>query len=529
MTDQMIRQKLNSDPSLAKLQAWVLANVGAANRRLGKFQDSLNSYHESIALHEKVSGEKSAEMFDALHGLGHTYLEAGDPVKAEEYYTRAVNYLVANPTLIDQIYETANLEMIARLYRDIGRYAEAEPYFKRVLAAKQSQGDELETLKEVAQFYAMQNNYYEAQKYMLQAAELEEKEILRGGEERQLALRELAETYSELGEIYANQDLEVPAEDAFHLSQALQNAELSKRRVNVLLRTPGSSKEEITAKRKENAAHLEKCADLFLKLNRIAAAESAYLLALGLRVLTNDQSLEAREHMAAIQIKLGNFYRYSRKNFAEAEKRYQAALTALSNVHASQTTLDGEALTQLGSLYAFDLKKPAEGEKLLKDALTSVMDARDSEGVTIRALTQLAVLYLNQSRFKETVDIARRRLDVTHALLKRMSAKVTGSDKWNAEDYTHAFDAYVTAVFNLEVAHRASGDAQSAQAVASSLLDPELRISDVIDPKILGEYGDMLVRHRQLLPPAVAENLETHLEAIAVRQKYIEAVLKDAD
>ena len=250
MTDQMIRQKLNTDPTLSRLQAWVLANVGAANRRLGKFQDSLNSYKESIALHEKVSGEKSAEMFDALHGLGHTYLEAGDPVKAEEYYTRAVRYLVANPTLIDQIYETANLEMIARLYRDVGRYAEAEPYFKRVLVARQSQGDELETLKEVAQFYAMQNNYYEAQKYMIKAVELEEKEILHGSEDRQLALRELADTYSELGEIFANQDDEISAEDAFQLSQALQNAELSKRRVNSLLRSASGSKEEIAAKRK---------------------------------------------------------------------------------------------------------------------------------------------------------------------------------------------------------------------------------------------------------------------------------------
>jgi energy-coupling factor transporter ATP-binding protein EcfA2 len=529
MTDQMIRQKLNSDPSLAKLQAWVLANVGAANRRLGKFQDSLNSYKESIAIHERVSGEKSAEMFDALHGLGHTYLEAGDPVKAEEYYTRAVGYLVANPTLIDQIYETANLEMIARLYRDIGRYSEAEPYFKRVLAAKHSQGDELETLKEVAQFYAMQNNYYEAEKYMLQAVDLEEKEILHGGEDRQLALRELADTYSELGEFYANLDLAVSAEDAFQLSQALQNAELSKRRVNSLLRSANTSKEEIAANRKENAAHLEKSADLFLKLNRVSAAESAYLLALGLRVLTNDQSVGAKEHLAAVLIKLGNYYRYHRKNLNEAEKRYQTALTTLANLESGRLTIDGEALTQLGSLYAFDLKKPAEGEKLLKEALTSFSTAPGAEGATILAMRQLATLYLNQSRFREAVDVAQRKLAVAHALLKRTSAKVTGSDKWNAEDYTHAFNYYVTAVFSLGVAHRAAGDPQSAQAVASSLLDPELRISEVIDPNILSEYGDMLVRHRQLLPPAVADNLEQHLEAISVRRKYIKAILKDAD
>jgi tetratricopeptide (TPR) repeat protein len=332
-----------------------------------------------------------------------------------------------------------------------------------------------------------------------------------------------------LGEIYANEDLEVPADDAFELSQALQNAELAKRRVNTLQRLANSDKREIATERKENAAHLEKSADLFLKLNRVAAAESAYLLALGLRVVTNDQSVEGNSRLAAVLIKLGNYYRYKRKDFSEAEKRYQSALTTMSNSPSARSTINGEALTQLGSLYAFDLKKPAEGEKLLKDALNSLSSVPGSEIPTILAMREVTTLYLNQSRFTEAVDVAKRKLTVAHGLLKRTSASVVGSDKWNAAHYTEAFNYYVTAVFNLGVAHRAAGDEGSAQAVASSLLDPELRINDVTDSKILGEYGDMLVRHRQLLPPAVAENLEQHLEAIAVRRKYIESILNPAD
>ena len=529
MTDQMIRQKLDSDPSLAKLQAWVLANVGAANRKLGKFQDALTSYEASLAIHEKVSGAKSAEMFDALHGIGHTYLEAGDPVKAEEYYTRAVNYLVANPTLIDQIYETANLEMIGRLYRDVGRYADAEPFFERVLSAKRSQGDELETLKEVAQFYAVQNNYAEAEKYMLQAIDLQEKEILYGGEERQLALRELADTYSDLGEIYSNENEDLQANYAFQLSQALQNAELSKRRVNTLQRSTTASKEEIAAKRRENAAHLERCGDLFLKLHRVSAAENAYLLALGLRLLTNDHSADATDHVAAVQIKLGNYYRQNRKNFNEAEKRYQAALTTLQNARSMRSTIAGQALTQLGSLYATDLKKPAEGEKLLKDALASFSSMPDAEAASCLALGELANLYLNQSRFSEAVEATRRKLTLAHSLLRTTSPKVTGSAKWSAEDYTSVFNFYVGAVDHVVAAHRAAGDPKSAAAATSSLLDPELRISEVVDSQVLDDYAKSLNRHRQSLPPSAAANLEAYLGAIAVRRKYIEAVLKSAD
>jgi hypothetical protein len=530
MTDQMIRQRLDKDPSLAKLQAWVLANVGAANRRLGKYHDALTSYEESIKLHEKVSGAASAEMFDALHGLGHTYVDAGEPLKAQEYYTRAVDYLVAHPNLIDQIYETANFEIIARLYRDVGRYSEAEPYFKRVLAAKQAQGDALETLKEMAQFYALQNNYSEAQKYMIQAVEFQEQQILRGGEDGLLGLRELADTYSEVGEIYSILSSEQDAKDAFELSQALNNAEISKRRTLFLQKSAVANKEEITRKRKENAGYLERCADLLLKLNRTAAAEKVYLLALGLRILTNDQSEEGNEKLAGVLVKLGNYYRYSRKNFNEAEKRYQAALSALSASRLAHSVLYGDALTQLGSLYAHERNKPAEGEKLLKDALASLSGTPGSEKQTCATLEELDRLYQKQSRFSEAVEVSKRKLSVAHGLLKRTSVRTMGSEKWSAEEYTDSFRLYVWAIFHLANAHRAAGDVQSAQSVASFLLDPDLNISDVVNATVLENYGNMIERNRESLAAgAAAANVGPLLEAIAVRRKYLETVLNLAD
>src|SRR4026209_1863490 len=120
----------------------------------------------------------------------------------------------------------------------------------------------------------------------------------------------------------------------------------------VLQKSANASKEEITAKRKENAGHLEQCADLLLKLNRIDAAERVYLLALGLRIITNDNSAEGNENLAGVLVKLGNYYRYQRKNVTEAEKRYEGAITALSNSRLATSTLYADALTHLGSLYA---------------------------------------------------------------------------------------------------------------------------------------------------------------------------------
>jgi hypothetical protein len=282
-----------------------------------------------------------------------------------------------------------------------------------------------------------------------------------------------------------------------------------------LLRSANTNKEEIRQKQKENAAHLEKCADLFLKLNRLSAAESAYLLAFSLRVMTNSQSSEDKDHLSAVLLKLGNFYRYSRKNFVEAEKRYQAALRVLSNYRSTQSTLEGEALTHMGSLYANELKKPADGEELLKTALHSLATAAESEAATILTLRELNTLYLSQSRFSEAVEMAKRKLTVAHGLLKRTSAEVTGSGKWNAQDYSQAFSYYVRAAFSLGVAYRAAGDTQNAQAIASSLLDPELRVS--------------VAKYRQTANPALAENLKTRLEVVAVRRKYIEALKSSAD
>lgn len=530
MTDQMIRQKLNEDPGLAKLQAWVLANIGAANRQIGKYKEALASYEESLTIHEKVSGGQSAEMFDALHGMGHTYLESGDPVKAEEYYTRAVNYLVANPTLIDQIYEIANQEMIARLYRDLGRYSEAEPYFKRVLDAKRSQGDELETLKEMAQFYSLQNYYSEAEKFMLEAIGLQEEQILRSGDsgDRQLALRELADTYSELGEIFSNLGSEQHSKYAFQLSQALQNAELAKRKVNALQRSQNSNRDEITRQRRENAAHLEQCADLLLKLNRVSAVENVYSYAVGLRILTNDNSVEGNERLAGVLLKLGQYYRHSRKNFAEAEKKYQAALKALSNSRSHQSALHGEVLTQLGSLYAIDLKKPAEGEKLLKQALDSFSTVPASERSSTQTLEELAGLYIHEKRFTEAIEANKRRLAAADSLLKRTSITATGAEKWNAEEYTNAFHTFVWSVNHLASAHKTAGDSQ-AQAAYSSLLNEDLHVYEVVDANVLKQYATMLAESREMLPPAVAATVTERLRAVEVRQKVIEAVLKTAD
>jgi energy-coupling factor transporter ATP-binding protein EcfA2 len=536
MTNQMITQaNVETDASLAKLQAWVLANVGATKRRLGKFDEAVDAYQRAIAIHEKVSGARSAEMFDALHGLGHTYLEAGNPTKAEELYTRAVNYLVANPDLIDQIYETANLEMIARLYRDIGKYAEAEPYFKRVLANRETQGDgvEFEALKEIAQFYAMQNKYEEAESYLWRAIDLQEQALFRISEERQLGLSELAETYGSLGEVYSNKGLEQKAKYAFQLSQALQNAELSRRYVLAIQRSAAiaaANRQELARQTKDNATHLEKCADLLVKLGRNETAEHIYLLAVGARLVTNDQSPEGHEKLAMVYLKLGDLYWLHLNKPEEAVKRYRAAAETLAKSSgASGEQIYGEAYTQLGSLYASEMNQAAEGERVLKEALVVLSKSPGSEKATWRTLGALEGMYVRQSRFPDALEVSKQKLSVMHGLLKRTSMRATGVEKWNAEDYTEAFKLYVQSVDELADDYKAAGDLRNSQTTYGSLFVEELRVTEVVDPTVLASYEQMIRTNRQAFPATMIAAADQRLNDVDVRRRVIQAVLSSVD
>ncbi len=538
MTNQMITpEKVVQDPSLAKLQAWVLANVGASKRRLGKLNEAVDAYERSIAIHEKVSGAKSAEMFDALHGLGHTYLEAGNPAKAEEYYTRAVNYLVANPNMIDQIYETANLEMIARLYRDIGKYAEAEPYFKRVLANREAQGNELETLKEMAQFYAVQNNNDQAEAYLLRAIDLQEEALFRIKDERQLGLSELAETYGNLGEVYSAKEEELKAKHAFQLAQALQNAELSRRYVLTIQRSPAliaANRQELTRKIKDNAFHLERCADLLVKLERYNTAEHMYMLAIAARVITTEVTPEANEKRAILFLKLGDLYRLHLNNHDEAVKRYRTAAEILSKSPGDSTSgtggqLYGEAYTQLGSLYASEMNQAAEGERVLKEALDVLSKSPASEKATWRTLGALESMYVRQSRFSDALEVSKRKLSVMQALLKRTSLEGTGVEKWNAEDYTEAFKLYVQSVGELAEDYKAASDLRNAQATYGALLVEDLRVNEVIDATVLASYSQMIKSHRDAFSTETSSLADQRLNGINFRRKIIQAVLDSVD
>ncbi len=493
MANEMAKQRSGpADRDLLKMQAWSLSNIGTSQHKLGQHAAAVKSYNEALAIHEKVSGANSPEMFDTLHGLGHAHLDSGDSKKAEEFYTRAVNYLVATPNLIDQLDETPNLEIIARLYRDLGKYAEAEPYFQRVLTnRRESHRVELDELKEVAQFYAIQNKYQQAEPYLLEAIAMQEPTFKDVSDSS-----ELADSYSELGEVYSGQDDELKAKSYFQLARSLQNLALKQRQLDRLLKL-GSGDQQDAAKKREALKidrDLIELGDLFLKVGRLRPAETAYTQAQLQAIETENQTSQADAVM-----RLGYLYRFDLKEYQKASDRFVEAVALMKGGPQGGSKLLGEALTQLGDLYADELNRPEDAEALLKEALDFVSRSSEPEQATYATLSALADLYRRQQRLPDLVSVSQRKLAVADELLKRNSPNSVAQKAWDAGAYAQAFGLYIQAVSDLSDAFKLQGNVEASNAALGSLLNESLDVQQVVDEKVAEAYAKMLESRKDVL------------------------------
>ncbi|MBC7928966.1 MAG: tetratricopeptide repeat protein [Rubrivivax sp.] len=518
------------DRDLAKSQGWVLANIGSAQRKLGNYANAVKSYQKALAIHEKVTPAASGEMFDTIHGLGHAYNDAGEEYKANETYTRAVELLVKNPTIIDSIFELPNLEIIARLYRDLGRYDEAQPYFERVLTLRRERKNENEiadALKEIAQFYAAQNKWREAEALYSELLSVQERDFT-SDKFANVDFRALADSYSDLGEIYSGLGDEPKVKSIFQLASALQGFALKLRRAQRMEATgdPGNDAklEESFAGLKMDES-LKRLGDLFVNVGRYRPAEIAYKQALALQVAS-------KKSPAEIYMKLGSLYRFHLKEYDKALVNYRGAKAVLSSNQQGSSALLGKALTQIGELYAEELKNPAEARALLMEALSYLGLLQDSEKAQYAALSALAGTYRRENITGEFVRVSRRKLSVAQKLLRRTSPNTVEQKAWNADAYgayAEAFGLYIRAVADLSEAFSAQGNAEAAKAAYGTLLEEELDVSQVVDENVLDAYADMLETHSDYLsrivrPPSAMGSVAERIKEARMKQSQIEQI-----
>ncbi|MCA1632791.1 MAG: DUF2225 domain-containing protein [Acidobacteria bacterium] len=511
------------DRDLAKSQGWVLANIGLSQRKLGNYAGAVKSYQRALAIHEKVTPQVSGEMFDALHWLGHAYRDGGDADRANEFYTRAVELLVKNPTLIDSIYELPNLEIIARLYRDLGRYDEAEPYFRRVLEERGKRKNENEltdALKEIAQFYAAQNRWEKAEALYSDLLAIQEKSFT-DGKFADVDFRALADSYGDLGEIYIGLD-ELKAKTLFQLARAAQDFSLKQRqRERLMAAAPGEAANADKIKALKMDRDLVEMADLFVRLGELRPAETSYRQAL--EYVTDDANYEAE-----VMLKLGRLFRFHLKEYDKAAEAYRAAVGTLTGKKDSSLLL-GEAMTQLGTLFAEELNRPDDAVKLFKEALEELSQLTGAERATYSTLSGLASVHGKQNRVADLIAVSQRKLELAREMVRRNSPNSVAQKAWDAGAYAEAFGLYVRAVSDLSAAYRAGGDSLCVRKAYSALLAKELDVNQVVDEQVVAAYTKLLQDYDNQLSsqhsaPPPTSTLKERIRSARAQQSQIEQI-----
>ncbi|MDT5294516.1 MAG: hypothetical protein QOJ76_1396, partial [Acidobacteriota bacterium] len=486
---------------------WTLSHIGDTHYKLRKYEEAIDAYEQARVILEGLPKDKPVPiLFETYHGLAHSYHDSAhnslsDPAaarlsreerykRAEEFYKSALKYEAEHMEPTPKA-KAASYKNLAALYRDIGRYDEAEKTYKRVLEIAQQDGGEEETvaaLKELTDFYRGENRYDDAARTCNQFIDIQE------GSYNEDRWGEIADSYNTLGQIYSAQRLEQKSEDAF---------EAASRIVRIVVKIKQSGVMAVEFANINVADDLDKLGDAYIRLGRPAQAEQAYEIELSVAKAKMNVEYGERSYT-----KLANLYHNETKDYEKAEETYKLLIDIYRANPGSNPAGMGQALTRLGDLYANALNKPAEAEAQLKSAL-DVLDKSGKPGRdTYAALSALAGLYKHWKRGAELIEVDNRRLAVADALLASYAPDSAATQKdWDAGGYTVAFRLYVEAAAELADALLAEGRKdESAKMLLLLLNKPRLDVGQVVDDAVLDFYVKTLQSHPGLF---AADNSHT--------------------
>lgn len=488
------------DRELAAIQGWALSNIGAAQRKLGQQSKAIESYESALAIQEKVLTKRNPELFDTLSGLGHAHREAGTFSEAEKFYKQAVKLLEDTPDLMNQIDEIPNVESRARLYRDLRRYDEADPLFRRIVELRDHKAPKspevVNALQEYARFYVLQSKFAEA--------ELVYTDILAIQEEKGISdwdLRELADSYGELGRIYAGQNKYEKAQYSFKLARLFQDYDIETQiaeRTSAILSEGFGELPSGAARHDEQQKDLIEMAELYAKLGKYEQAGGFY----GIFLFTT-QLDEADPVVVKVKLKLAELVHHHLNEYEKAAEIYQSAIEQLEKNREGDPALLSDALQQLGNLYANQLNRPAEAEALFKKAL-SLSDRGRNRFAGYEPLSMLADLYQRQKRDDDTEAALRRGHEIMSSIA-RVPAQAIRDDE--IISYRTNFTYYLQATEALAKFYMAHGRVADAEVVYRQALwplerqpgEPDNRIYLIASPEVFDAYANTLGAYIRLL------------------------------
>jgi tetratricopeptide (TPR) repeat protein len=564
----------------AKELGWTLSNLGAAFQKSDDFDEAIKNYEEGLPIIEQTYQANDPIRLDTYQGLGHSYhvvarsrQEVGQldsyadhsPEKyrqadearklaqekfrkAEDFFGRALSFQEQHRK--DQPAEVAGGHLnLARLHVDSGDFAEAEKNFEAAIKLlrpseqKQKQvmpeghtvisgglDDEglsrlTGALRELAEFYEeKQGRYDDAVRVFNDIISLREGEgfVVSLGDKGQ----EIANSYSDLAQIYAAKGEPRKAQETFAAANLLQRAALKARRMSKL----EDSEQNLSKVReplKELNDDLDELGGAYVRLGKIDAAEQFYLHALTLRDWL-DRAEAKQQGSSTVPAfnrfesyhKLTTFYLQHKKNYAKAEE-YTKLLTDAYKSEPQLAARYAAAQVQLADTYARDPNKAAEAAEAYERGL-AIYAGQNKWMEENKILYKLDELHRKQKNLPERERAIQRRLDT----LTRAFKLLAGPGKDRTKVPLVLVTEYLNAAERAGLVYGRNKKGDQAEDALRRTFDAYdfivsmdyLKVSE--NMKVLDAYASVLDRYTDLLYSRGRKDVAAVVEkTAAVRKK----------
>lgn len=367
----------------------------------------------TLSIREKQFSEMDSDTVHSLNHLAQLYKELGRYGEAELLWKRILE-IEKRPGGPQQTLRSllGCLDSLGDLYVDQGRYKEAEPLLKRSLKVredvfKKKPLDISNSLNLLAKLYLSQKNYEEAEPLLIRA----------------LALRE-----QYLGDTDPRTAISLGSLAVFYLSQ-----ERYEKAEALLARSLEIEEQLLGSEHPGIATTLHNLAACYEELEKYEKAELLYQRALAI----TEQQLGSGHPLVAYNLSsLARIYRKQEK-YREAKPLYQRALAIQEQQLGESHPNIAESLQGLAVLYVIE-EKYREAETLLVRALAIREQLLGSENSDIaNVLEMLAVVYYAQKKYREAEPLFVRYLAIQEQQSKKSDPEIVSDLNMLANIYIY--------------------------------------------------------------------------------------------
>jgi tetratricopeptide (TPR) repeat protein len=510
----------------ARDYGWTLSRLGDTHLRQRNFEKSIEAFQGGRVVLEEILVQPAMVLFETYHGLAHAYHDNAifrsssvyaegtrinltpeeQLAKAEEFYKKAEAYQ-RQLTSDNPLAPVNNYKNLAALYVDTREYDLAEQNLKKVVEAyKGTEGGDPEktvgALKALAEFYNDQARYQDAAKTYNELIDIQEKMDYESNES---AFRALADSYSDLGQIYSSLK-DKRGDYTFQLADKIQQ-------IGLKYKSLGGVKEAFFKEDESFDQDFDDIGDIYLKLERFKQAGEAYETALGIR-----EGVESKNRqLPTSYLKLAHLHRDKHNDNKKAEEYYKLLINNLKDADGrlfgpnDPLSLYVTGLRELAVLYLGVLNKPAEADPLLKTALSklSPIGTRLAWRQEEQTYTVLVSAH-KQHRPQELERIHNTRIE----LLQRRRADFA-SQGYRTEDYVPFLAGYIEAMGEAADFFLAKNDQGRAETIYRTAFTnlPEM-VTRLRSAAQLNTFASTLEKYQSLLRDLKKENEAAKFDAL---------------